>query len=125
MCRPVVVETAAGYSNNTRRLNHGEMQMQWGDLYAESHWIHYVYPVWQAISRQGEFPLTHMKAISVDVGEEVMLSYSDMSNHECVISIVDDTTLAVSLKGFHYHVTLLDYEEFVYNQLSLMDAVGC
>jgi competence transcription factor ComK len=69
--------------------------------------------------------VTHMEALSINIGEKVILSYSDISNDECKVKIVNDDTIEVILKGFHYHVSLTDFTEFVVTQVKSVREIGC
>ena len=69
--------------------------------------------------------MTHMEALSIDIGEKVILSYSDISDDECKVKIVNDDTIEVILKGFHYHVSLTDFADFVVTQVKMSREIGC
>ena len=69
--------------------------------------------------------MTHMEALSIDIGEKVILSYSDISDDECKVKIVNDDTIEVILKGFHYHVSLTDFTVFVLTQIKSVRDIGC
>ena len=66
-----------------------------------------------------------IEALSVNVGEKVMLSYSDLSDDEAQVKVVNDDTIEVILKGFHYHVSLTDFTEFVVTQVKSVREIGC
>jgi len=66
-----------------------------------------------------------IEALSVNVGEKVMLSYSDLSDDEAQVKVVNDDTIEVILKGFHYHVSLTDFTEFVVTQVKMSRVIGC
>lgn len=69
--------------------------------------------------------MSHIEAISVSVGEKVLLSYSDLSDETATVSIVDDNTLRVTVRGFPYHITASDFAEFVFDQVKMYRAIGC
>ena len=69
--------------------------------------------------------MTHMEALSINIGEKVILSYSDLSDDECKVKVVDDYTIEVILKGFRYHVSLTDFTEFVVTQVESVREIGC
>ena len=67
--------------------------------------------------------MTHMEALSINIGEKVILSYSDLSEHQAMV--FDDYTIEVILNGFHYHVSLTDYTDFICHQVTMIKQVGC
>lgn len=69
--------------------------------------------------------MTHIRALSLPYGEEVMISYSDISHDEATVSIVSDETIEITLNGFSYHISVTDFTEFVLDQVSLMRNIGC
>jgi len=69
--------------------------------------------------------MTHIRALSLSFGVEVMLSYSDISHDETTVSTVNDETIEITLNGFSYHVSLTDFTEFVLDQVSMMRSIGC
>ena len=66
-----------------------------------------------------------MEALSIDIGEKVILSYSDLSDDEVIVKAVNDYTIEVILKGFRYHVSLTDYANFIYTQDENIREIGC
>ncbi len=69
--------------------------------------------------------MTQIRALSLPYGEEVMISYSDISHDEATVSIVSDETIEITLNGFSYHISVTDFTEFVLDQVSLMRSIGC
>lgn len=69
--------------------------------------------------------MTHIRALSLPYGEEVILSYSDLSNEEATVSIVSDEKIEVTLNGFRYHISLTDFTNFVCDQVSMMRSIEC
>ena len=69
--------------------------------------------------------MSHIEAISVLVGEKVTLSYSDLSDEEATVSIVDDNTLEVKIRGFPYHISASDFADFVLDRVQTLRAIGC
>lgn len=69
--------------------------------------------------------MSHIEAISVSVGEKVILSYSDLSDETATVSVVDDNTLRVTVRGFPYHITARDFADFVLDQVNMCRAIGC
>ena len=69
--------------------------------------------------------MTHMEALSINIGEKVILSYSDLSDDEAQVKVVNDDTIEVILKGFRYHVSLTDFTEFVVTQVESVREIGC
>jgi hypothetical protein len=72
-----------------------------------------------------EARMMHMEALSINIGEKVILSYCDLSDDECKVKIVNDYTIEVILKGFHYHVSLTDFADFIYSQVETVREIGC
>lgn len=69
--------------------------------------------------------MTHIRALSLPYGEEVILSYSDLSNEEATVSIVSDEKIEVTLNGFRYHISVTDFTNFVCDQVSMMRSIEC
>ena len=69
--------------------------------------------------------MSHIEAISVSVGEKVLLSYSDLSDEEATVSIVDDNTVQVRLRGFPYLISASDFADFILDQVNMTRAIGC
>ena len=69
--------------------------------------------------------MSHIEAISVSVGEKVLLSYSDLSDEEATVSIVDDNTVQVRVRGFPYHISASDFDDFVLDQVKMTRTIGC
>lgn len=69
--------------------------------------------------------MTHVRALSLPYGEEVMISYSELSSDEVTLSTVNDETIEITLNGFSYHISLTDFTEFVLDQVSMMRSIGC
>jgi len=69
--------------------------------------------------------MTHIRALSLPYGEEVILSYSDLSDDEATVAIVNDETIEMTLNGFTYHIGLADFTEFVYAQVDMMRNIEC
>ena len=69
--------------------------------------------------------MTHIRALSLPYGEEVMIPYSELSDDDVPLSIVNDETIEITLNGFAYHVSVTDFTEFVLDQVSLMRSIGC
>ena len=69
--------------------------------------------------------MSHIEAISVSVGEKVILSYSDLSDETATVSVVDDNTLRVTVRGFPYHINARDFADFVFDQVNMCRAIGC
>lgn len=69
--------------------------------------------------------MSHIEAISVLVGEKVILSYSDLSDETATVSIVNDEVLEVILNGFPYHISVTDFTDYVCDQVSMNRVIGC
>ena len=69
--------------------------------------------------------MTHIRALSLPYGEEVMIPYSELSDDDVPLSIVNDETIEITLNGFSYHISVTDFTEFVLDQVSLMRNIGC
>lgn len=69
--------------------------------------------------------MTHIRALSLPYGEEVILSYSDLSNEEATVSIVSDEKIEMTLNGFTYHISVTDFTNFVCDQVSMMRSIEC
>ena len=66
-----------------------------------------------------------IEALSVNVGEKVMLSYSDLSDDEAQVKVVNDDTVEVTLRGFAYHISASDFADFVVTQVKMSREIGC
>jgi hypothetical protein len=66
-----------------------------------------------------------IEALSVNVGEKVLLSYSDLSDDSATVAIVNDNTVEVTLRGFAYHISASDFADFVVTQVKMSREIGC
>lgn len=69
--------------------------------------------------------MTQIRALSLPYGEEVILSYSDLSNEEATVAIVNDETIEMTLNGFAYHISVTDFTNFVCDQVIMMRSIEC
>lgn len=86
-----------------------------------------MYSLWQAIQRQGGFPLSHVTAMAIDTGEEVLLSYAEISSENCGVMIIEENEdeLALIINAFRYHVSLSDYTKVIEWQFKANRSVEC
>lgn len=66
-----------------------------------------------------------IEALSVSIGEKVLLSYSDLSNETATVSIVNNEVFEVILNGFPYHISVTDFTDYVCDQVSMMRNIEC
>ena len=64
-----------------------------------------------------------IEALSVNVGEKVLLSYSDLSDDSATVAIVNDNTVEVTLRA--YHISASDFADFVVTQVKMSREIGC
>ena len=69
--------------------------------------------------------MTRIRALSLPYGEEVILSYSDLSNEEATVAIVNNETVEMTLNGFVYHISVTDFTNFVCDQVIMMRSIEC
>ena len=86
-----------------------------------------MYSLWPAIRRQGGFPLSHVTAMAIDTGEEVLLPYSEICSENCGVMIVEENEnkLALIINAFRYHVSLSDYTKVIEWQFKANRSVEC
>jgi len=71
--------------------------------------------------------LSHVTAMAIDTGEEVLLSYAEISSENCGVMIIEENEdeLALIINAFRYHVSLSDYTKVIEWQFKANRSVEC
>lgn len=65
--------------------------------------------------------------MAIDTGEEVLLSYAEISSENCGVMIIEENEdeLALIINAFRYHVSLSDYTKVIEWQFKANRSVEC
>lgn len=71
--------------------------------------------------------MSHVTAMAIDTGEEVLLSYAEISSENCGVMIIEENEdeLALIINAFRYHVSLSDYTKVIEWQFKANRSVEC